>query len=92
MISTQGPVVIMQQAELNALISAAADEAVRKAMASIKPSANRPASVTIAQAAKMIGRSAPTVRKMVRSGAFRLNGLGQIPVDQIDQALQSNSP
>lgn len=94
MISTTMPVVIMPQSELDALISAAAEEAVRKAMASIKPAGNRPASVTISQAAKMIGRSAPTVRKMVRAGTFRMNNLGQIPVDQIDQVLQcsENSP
>lgn len=94
MISTTMPVVIMPQSELDALINAAAEEAVRKAMASIKPAGNRPVSVTISQAAKMIGRSAPTVRKMVRAGTFRMNNLGQIPVDQIDQVLQcsDNSP
>lgn len=94
MIATTEPVVIMPQSELDAIINAAAEEAVRKAMASIKPAGNRPVSVTISQAAKMIGRSAPTVRKMVRAGTFRMNNLGQIPVDQIDQVLQcsDNSP
>lgn len=87
MIATNTPVVIMQQAELNALITAAADEAVRKYVSTAKATSNRPASVTTAQAAKMLGRSTPTVRKMIRAGTFRLNDLGQIPVEQIDRAL-----
>lgn len=87
MIATTGPVVIIPQAELDALIRAAAEEAVRQAMRHTKSAANRPASVTIAQAAKMLGRSAPTVRKMIRSGVLRLNELGQIPVEAIDRVL-----
>lgn len=90
MIATTTPVIIIQKTELDAIIRAAADEAVKKALASIKHTTNRPMSVTISQAAKMIGRSAPTVRKMVRSGTFSLNELGQIPVDQIDRVTQGS--
>lgn len=87
MIATTGPVVIIPQAELDALIRAAAEEAVRQAMRHTKATTHRPASVTITQAAKMLGRSAPTVRKMVKSGVLRLNELGQIPVEAIDRVL-----
>lgn len=47
----------------------------------------RPSSVTQTQAAEMLGVSRPTVAKLVRSGKLKLNGLGQIPVAQIDKLL-----
>lgn len=47
----------------------------------------RPSSVTQTQAAEMLGVSRPTVTKLVRSGKLKLNGLGQIPVAQIDKLL-----
>lgn len=48
----------------------------------------RPIHVTQKQAAEMLGISAPTVGKMVRSGTFRLNGAGLIPISQIDALLE----
>ena len=88
MISTTSPVVIMSQDELTAMIGAAADAAVRKAMAMLPPKNNiRPDSVTQAEAARMLKKSRPTISKMVKAGIFRLNKLGNIPMDQIDRAL-----
>lgn len=47
----------------------------------------RPPHVTQVQAAEMIGKSVPTVRKMVRAGVLRLNQCGMIPISDIDRAL-----
>lgn len=88
MIATTSPVVIMSQDELTAMIGAAADAAVRKAMAMLPPkTAIRPDSVTQAEAARMLKKSRPTIGKMVKAGTFKLNKLGNIPMDQIDAAI-----
>jgi len=47
----------------------------------------RPLQVTQKQAAEMLELSVPTVRKMVASGALKLNKCGMIPISQIDIAL-----
>jgi hypothetical protein len=47
----------------------------------------RPAHVTQAQAAQMLRLSVPTVRKLVRSGALRLNKCGLVPITEIDKVL-----
>jgi len=47
----------------------------------------RPACVTQKQAAEMLGISEGTMTKLVRAGTFKLNGIGQIPIGQIDEAL-----
>lgn len=47
----------------------------------------RPSHVTQRQAAEMLGRSEPTIRKMVRNGDFRLNACGLIPIEQVDRAI-----
>ena len=47
----------------------------------------RPSHVTQKQAAEMMGLSVPTVRKMVASGALKLNKCGLIPINQVDMAL-----
>lgn len=49
----------------------------------------RPPHVTQRQAAEMLGRSAPTVCKLVRSGKLKLNGAGLIPIGQIDELLSA---
>ena len=49
----------------------------------------RPPHVTQAQAAEMLGLSAPTVRRLVRSGVLRLNRAGMIPIGEIDRAVAS---
>jgi hypothetical protein len=89
MIATTGPVIIIPQEELNALIAAAADAAVKRAMACM-PRSNgpRPDSVTQAEAARMLKKSRPTIGKMVKAGTFRLNKLGNIPIEQIDAAIK----
>jgi hypothetical protein len=47
----------------------------------------RPSQVTQKQAAEMIGKSVPTVRKMVACGTFKLNDCGLIPIHQVDLAI-----
>lgn len=47
----------------------------------------RPSHVTKAQAAEMLEISAPTLNKLIRSGALSLNAAGRIPVGQIDAVL-----
>lgn len=44
----------------------------------------RPTHVTQGQAAEMLGISRPTVRKLIKSGAIRLNSCGLIPVELVD--------
>ncbi|MCL2344226.1 MAG: helix-turn-helix domain-containing protein [Desulfobulbus sp.] len=88
MIATNGPVVILPREELDALIARAADAAVKRAMAALpKHVGPRPDSVTQADTAKMLGISAPTVRKMIRAGTFTLNKLGKIPMEQVERAM-----
>lgn len=48
----------------------------------------RPSQVTMLQAAEMLGISRWTVAKMVNHGTFKLNKCGQIPIEQVDAALQ----
>ncbi|SFA84857.1 hypothetical protein SAMN04515620_10533 [Collimonas sp. OK607] len=48
----------------------------------------RPSQVTQVQAAQMLGLSAQTICKMVRAGRLSLNGLGMIPISEIDGALR----
>lgn len=48
----------------------------------------RPSQVTMVQAAQMLGLSAQTISKMVRQGRLPLNGLGMIPITEIDRALR----
>ena len=48
----------------------------------------RPPHVTQAQAAEMLGLSAPTVRRLVRSGVLRLNRAGMIPIGDLDRSVR----
>lgn len=54
----------------------------------------RPSHVTISQAAEMLGRSRPTVKKLIIRHKVRFNALGSIPVEEIDKllALPKNLP
>lgn len=47
----------------------------------------RPVSVTQVQAATMLNVSKQTVCRMVRTGRIKMNGLGQIPISEIDRLL-----
>lgn len=47
----------------------------------------RPAHITQGQAAEMAGVSQPTVRKLIRSGAIKLNKFGLIPIAEFDRVL-----
>ena len=47
----------------------------------------RPSSVTQRQAAEMLSVSQATVSRLVRTGKLKLNGVGQIPVSEIDRLL-----
>lgn len=51
----------------------------------------RPPHVTQRQAAAMLGLSAPTVCKLVRTGALRLNGAGLIPIGMVDELLMARA-
>jgi len=47
----------------------------------------RPPHVTQKQAAELIGKSEPTVRKMIRAGQLRLNKAGMIPITEVDRVI-----
>jgi excisionase family DNA binding protein len=47
----------------------------------------RPASVTQKQAAEMLNLSEPTISRMIRANQIRLNGIGRVPVSEIDRVL-----
>lgn len=48
----------------------------------------RPCQVTQRQAAEMLGRSEPTVGRMVKTGVIKLNSAGMIPITEIDRLLE----
>lgn len=50
----------------------------------------RPPHVTQKQAAEMLDRSIPTVRKMIQSGTLKLNACGMVPIEQVDAVLRAN--
>lgn len=50
----------------------------------------RPPSLSMKQAAEMLGKSPPTIKKMIDSGLLKLNKLGQIPIAQIDAMYRIN--
>ena len=52
----------------------------------------RPSHVTQAQACEILGKSHPTVRKMIRCGEIRMNAAGMIPMSEIDRALAPKMP
>lgn len=47
----------------------------------------RPPHVNQAQAAEMLRLSQPTIRKLIRSGALKLNKAGMISIAEIDRLL-----
>lgn len=49
----------------------------------------RPPHVTQAQAAQMLGLSKNTICARVKAGAIRLNGMGMIPITEIDRLLDA---
>lgn len=51
----------------------------------------RPHHVTITQAAEMLDRSRPTIRKMLLENKIRLNAAGSIPIEAIDRLLVSRA-
>lgn len=50
----------------------------------------RPPHVTQRQAAEMLGVSPPTVYRLVRAGKLRLNGVGLIPIGEVDAVIAAN--
>lgn len=52
----------------------------------------RPSHVTQRQAGEMLGKSAPTITRLVRAGKLTLNGVGMIPISQIDALLDAKPP
>lgn len=51
----------------------------------------RPVHVTQAQAAEMLGITARTVHTLVRTGKLKLNGIGRIPIAQIDELIAARN-
>ncbi|AOJ93134.1 Helix-turn-helix domain protein [Burkholderia multivorans] len=51
----------------------------------------RPVHVTQTQAAEMLGITARTVHTLVRTGKLKLNGLGRIPIAQIDELIAARN-
>lgn len=51
----------------------------------VKDTHPRPAHVTQKQAAEMLGKSAPTIREMIKDGKIKLNDAGMIPITEIDK-------
>jgi len=47
----------------------------------------RPSSVTIGQAAEMLGISRKTLAGRIKDGWMQMNGLGKIPTSEIDRVL-----
>lgn len=45
----------------------------------------RPIEVTQKTAGQMLGRSEPTIRKLIKTGAIKLNKGGLIPITEIDE-------
>lgn len=59
-------------------------ETIVNLVVSIRP---RPALVTRAQAAEMLGLSEPTVRKLIRLKKIMLSEDGKIPISEIDRLI-----
>jgi len=57
---------------------------IDRAIVEFEREPKRPPHVTQAVAADMLGLSRATVGKLVRTGELRLNGVGRIPIGQID--------
>lgn len=51
----------------------------------VKDTHPRPLHVTQKQAGEMLGKSAPTIKRMVRDGEIKLNKAGMIPITEIDK-------
>lgn len=52
----------------------------------------RPSNVNQQQACELLGKSAPTIRKMIRAGEIRTNAIGLIPMSEIDRLLAPKMP
>lgn len=91
MLKVTAPGVLLTDIELQEIIKQAALEGAKEALRQVVPFMNRsrPASVTQAEAARILGKSKPTIGRLVKSGVFRLNALGKIPIEQVDSALTS---
>ncbi|WP_321884635.1 helix-turn-helix domain-containing protein [Burkholderia cenocepacia] len=59
----------------------------QRAVDLFKQESPRPVHVTQAQAAEMLGLTARTVHTLVRTGKLKLNGIGRIPISEIDMLL-----
>jgi hypothetical protein len=89
MFQSTEPLIIITKVELEYIIKQSAKQAAIEVVKNLGLGGSklRPASVTQTEAARMLKKSPPTIRKMVRAGVFKLNSLGNIPIEQIDEAL-----
>lgn len=90
MMRAKGQIVVISEDELLDLVSRAASQAAEETARRLMPANKlRPPHVTQAQAAEMVGCSAPTIKKMTAAGTFSLNSFGMIPIEQIDAAISA---
>lgn len=62
-------------------------ELIDKAIERFAAKHPRPSSVNYGQACKMLNKTRPTLQKLIASGAIKTNGLGEIPITEIDRVL-----
>lgn len=82
-------IVVMSKSDFESVIEAAAARAVSEAIKRLPIGDQlRPAHVNQVQAAEMLGLSATTVGKLVRTGKLKLNGCGLVPITEIDRIIR----
>lgn len=74
----------MQAAEIEAIAVRAVEIYVQK-----NPPLPQPSHVTCKQAAEMLGVHSNTVTGLLRTGKLKLNGIGKIPVEQVNALLRA---
>lgn len=93
MIRTAEPVIIMTQAELEAIILQAAKAGAAEVLKQLPTGSGvlRPPHVNQSQAAEMMGLSRQTVARMISAGTIKLNACGLIPINEIDRAIAAGA-
>lgn len=81
-------IVVLKMSELSHVISAAADQAVAKAILRLpKNDQPRPFHVNIKQACEITGFGRTKIDTLIKTGILRLNKGGLIPIGQIDELV-----
>lgn len=77
--------VVIDRAELESAIQAAAKMGAERALAALQ-AANEPKSYTYTQAAGKLGVCRQTISRMVSAGIIKLNSAGKIPAGELKRA------